>query len=597
MNRTGQISLLCAFCVSVAGQLRAQPADAPLLPLIDLQPGMKGQVWTVFQGSQPEPFGVQVTGVLHNALGPGKSLIVCELTDERVQKMGAVAGMSGSPLYIEGRLAGVLSYQIQRFETVRYAGFTPIADMIEVSALPEAPKNLGGVLPLPALPPAPRESPKQRSASATPDWSPLTPVFSASGLSPDVAALLEPQLAALGVSFTMLGGSDTSAGVADQTGRAPKLAPGDAVAVALAVGDINLAGTGTVSRVDGNRILAFGHPLLRLGATELPMTSAEVVTILPSQFNSIKISNTGGIIGTFSQDRLSAIYGEIGRAPPLVPVEVELPQRSGRQSLKFSVVRHEQVLPVIAVTGLTQAVLGSNESGLGAKGFRVTTEVSFPGHAPIAMDRLYAGPNGFTQGLAEFNRDLTQWLFNPFERIFPDRIRFKVEETECIPAATLESLQVSRTIAQPGETVSVSVGWRGFQREAATELLRIPVDPAWTGKDLEVVLANGRALDELTGRPRVLPIAQIRSFNDYVSALRDVRSTDGLYLAVVERTSLFLDQLQGTAELPGSLERIARGADEARYQRREAFTPLWEQRILPGTLFNATLRRPLQVAE
>jgi hypothetical protein len=367
--------------------------------------------------------------------------------------------------------------------------------------------------------------------------------------------------------------------------------------VALAVGDINLAGTGTVSHVDGNRILAFGHPMLRLGATELPMTSAEVVTILPSQFNSVKISNTGGIIGTFSQDRLSAIYGEIGRVPPLVPVEVVLPQRTGRQSLKFSVVRHEQILPAIAATGLTQAVLGSNEAGLGAKGFRVSTEVTFPGHSPIEMSRLYAGPNGFTQGLAEFNRDLTQWLFNPFERVFPDQIRFRVEETERVPLATLENLQVSRTAAAPGETVHVTVSWRGFQLEAASETLLIPVDPAWAGKNLEIILANGHALDELTGRPRVLPIAQLRSFDDYANALRDIRATDGLYLAVVERTALFLDQMQATAELPGSIERIARGADEARYQRRDALTPLWEQRLLPGTLFNATLRRPLLITD
>ncbi|HEX2860809.1 MAG TPA: SpoIVB peptidase S55 domain-containing protein, partial [Lacunisphaera sp.] len=113
--------LLSSFVFSAA-----QPHNAPLITLDDLQAGMKGEVWTVFKGSNPEPFGVQVTGILRNALGPGKSMILCELTDQRVQSMGAVAGMSGSPLYIDGKLAGVLAYQIQRFETVRYAGFTPI---------------------------------------------------------------------------------------------------------------------------------------------------------------------------------------------------------------------------------------------------------------------------------------------------------------------------------------------------------------------------------------------------------------------------------------------------------------------------------------
>src|ERR1044071_4143500 len=128
--------IVCLLAVSLCALARAlpasQPADAPIIPLDDLKPGQRGEVWTVFQGTEPEPFEVEVTGVLRNALGPGKSLILCRLTDPRVQQMGAVAGMSGSPLYIDGKLAGALSYQIQRFETVRHAGFTPAADLDEV---------------------------------------------------------------------------------------------------------------------------------------------------------------------------------------------------------------------------------------------------------------------------------------------------------------------------------------------------------------------------------------------------------------------------------------------------------------------------------
>src|SRR2546426_562062 len=120
-------------CFLVVGRLFAsQPANAVVIPLDQLKPGQHGEVWTVFKGTEPEPFSVEVTGILRNALGPGKSLILCQLTDPRVQNMGAVAGMSGSPLYIDGKLAGALSYQIQRFETVRHAGFTPAADLAEV---------------------------------------------------------------------------------------------------------------------------------------------------------------------------------------------------------------------------------------------------------------------------------------------------------------------------------------------------------------------------------------------------------------------------------------------------------------------------------
>ena len=584
--------LLCALCVSVVASLSAQPADGPLLPLNELQPGMKGEVWTVFKGSNPEPFGVQVTGILRNALGPGKSMILCELTDSRVQLMGAVAGMSGSPLYVDGKLAGVLSYQIQRFETVRYAGFTPIGDMLEVSSLPA---GKAGISPIPIPIKGDRNA---RSADlAQMQFTPMTPAFSLGGLAPSVASALEPQFTALGLNVTALGGNSSDGADAATAPAAPKaLHPGDVVAVALAVGDISLSGTGTVSHVDGNRILAFGHPMLSLGAADLPMASAEIVTILPSQYNSVKISNTGGIIGSFSQDRLSGIYGELGRQPRMVPVEVDFPGRTNRKALHFSVVRNEQVLPLIAATGLTQAVMGSNESGF-ARGFKVTTTVQFPGTAPVELSQLYPGPQGFKQSLGDFVGNLSLWLFNPYERVFPDSIRFSVEDTPDNPQGSVEQMLVSRAEAAPGERVTLTVGWRAYQSDAAHETVDLDVPLDWAGKNLEVILTTGPALDELTGRSHLVAVAQLRSFEEYISALREFRASDGLYLAVVEKARLLTDQRATTQDMPGSLARIASNADEARFQKREAVMPLWEKRLLPGRLFNILVRRPLAITD
>jgi hypothetical protein len=592
------LTLLCALCFSLAPSALAQPQNAPLITIDELQPGMKGEVWTVFKGHEPEAFGVQVTGILRNALGPGKSMILCELTDARVQSMGAVAGMSGSPLYIDGKLAGVLSYQIQRFETVRHAGFTPIKDLLEVSTLPPGRDSF---MPAPIPIKGSNTNRTARSAGLTGDLIPLSPAFSAGGLSPEISALLGNQFQSLGLSFNSLGGSDGSGDSVSDNSKSgtegqKSLHPGGVVAVALAVGDITIAGTGTVSHVDGNRILAFGHPMMSLGATELPMAAAEVVTILPSQLNSIKVSNTGKIIGAFSQDRLSGIYGEIGRQPAMVPVEINFPARLNRKSLHFSVVRHEQVLPIIAATGLAQAVSGSNESGF-TRGFRVTTAVDFPGSAPVELSQIYPGPQGFNQGLSDFVGNLSLWLFNPYERVFPDRIRFTVEDTPEIPQGIVEQLQVSRTEASPGERVDFGLGWRGYQSPSTSETLSLAIPREWAGKDLEVVVTTGPALDELTGHSRMIPVAQLRSFEEYISALREFRESDGLYVAVVEKTRLMTDQRATTPDMPGSLERIARGADEARFQRRDVLAPLWEQHILPGKLFSITIRKPLSITD
>ena len=572
----GFIALLGALVGAALGQ----PTDAPALPLDELKPGMTGTVWTVFQGTEPEPFAVEVTGVLRNALGPGKSLIVCRLTDPRVQQMGAVAGMSGSPLYIEGRLAGALSYQIQRFETVRYAGFTPAADLAEVGdrAVNGPPADLIAT-----------------TATESP-FKTLQPVFTLGGLSPAVADLFAPRFAALGLNASALGGSTQSA--SDVPSAAPVvLRPGSAVGVALATGDITLAGTGTVSTVNGRQITAFGHPMLSLGDVALPMCAAEIVAILPSQMQSVKIANTGAVIGTINQDRLSAVSGTLGAGPAMTEVEVTVnTQRGAGRKLRFSVVRQQQLTPALVAAGVSQAILGSNDAGL-ANGFRVSSNVSFPADQRLSFHTLYSGPQGFAQGLNDFVQGLSANLQNPYAKTFPDHVAFTVEPLDDNPTVTLDQFQLSRTTAQAGETLQVTLAWRNWQGDARREMVELPVDPAWVGKQLEVILAPGRVLDELTGRPRVIPAAELRSFAAYLAAMRDDRPTDGVCIAVVEKTSLFSDQTVATPETPGSIERIARASDESRFRRRDALLPLWERHLLPGKLLTAIIRRPLNVVE
>ena len=572
----GFIALLGALVGAALGQ----PTDAPALPLDELKPGMTGTVWTVFQGTEPEPFAVEVTGVLRNALGPGKSLIVCRLTDPRVQQMGAVAGMSGSPLYIEGRLAGALSYQIQRFETVRYAGFTPAADLAEVGdrAVNGPPADLVAT-----------------TATESP-FKTLQPVFTLGGLSPAVADLFAPRFAALGLNASALGGSTQSASDVPSAARVV-LRPGSAVGVALATGDITLAGTGTVSTVNGRQITAFGHPMLSLGDVALPMCAAEIVAILPSQMQSVKIANTGAVIGTINQDRLSAVSGTLGAGPAMTEVEVTVnTQRGAGRKLRFSVVRQQQLTPALVAAGVSQAILGSNDAGL-ANGFRVSSNVSFPADQRLSFHTLYSGPQGFAQGLNDFVQGLSANLQNPYAKTFPDHVAFTVEPLDDNPTVTLDQFQLSRTTAQAGETLQVTLAWRNWQGDARREMVELPVDPAWVGKQLEVILAPGRVLDELTGRPRVIPAAELRSFAAYLAAMRDDRPTDGVCIAVVEKTSLFSDQTVATPETPGSIERIARASDESRFRRRDALLPLWERHLLPGKLLTAIIRRPLNVVE
>ncbi len=576
------LAILCVLAVA-RPLLAGPPAGAPTLALDDLKPGQHGEVWTVFRGTEPESFAVEVTGIVRNALGPGKSLILCQLTDPRVQNMGAVAGMSGSPLYIDGKLAGALSYQIQRFETVRYAGFTPAADLAEVQS--KASTALNAV-------------PVTSNASASP-YQQLAPVFTLSGLSPAVAELFAPRFAAIGLSAISLGGSDSGSAIENPKSKIQNspLRPGAAVAVALATGDITLAGTGTVSSIDGKHVTAFGHPMLSLGDVDLPMCAAEIVTILPSSMQSIKVANTGAVIGTISQDRLSAVSGTLGAGPAMTNVEVTVnAPHSAPRVLHFAVARQQQLTPMLVAAGVSQAILGANDAGL-ANGFRLTSDVQFPRTEKLATKSLYSGPQGFQQGLSDFVQSLAANLQNPYAKTFPDHVSFTVEPLPENPSVTIDLFQLSRSTARGGDTVQASLAWRDFQGDAHRDTIDLAIDPAWTGKKLEVILAPGRALDELTGRPRVIAASELRSFDAYLTALRDDRPNDGLCLAIVESAEMFSDQTVATPDAPASISRIARAADEARFQTRAGVLPLWEKHLLDGKLANTVVRRPLRIIE
>ena len=422
----------------------------------------------------------------------------------------------------------------------------------------------------------------------------LRPVFTVSGLSPAVADLMRPQLEALGLSLSALGGSDSGP---SGMPKPESLRAGDAVSVALATGDITFGGTGTVSEVDGKRIVAFGHPMMGLGEVQMPMCAATIVTILPSTYESMKVANIGPVIGTIQEDRLSAVSGTLGSGPQMIGVTVTVEQEGGSsRSLHFQVVRQQQLAAALIASGAAEAIMGSNDAGL-SNGFTVATQTRFSASQERRTDTVYAGPQSFAQGIMEFAGALGQDLLNPYEKTFPAEVTLTVKPMRENPSVTLDLFQLSRSTPQPGDTVQVTLGWRDYQGESHREVLTVPIDPSWAGKTLEIVAAPGRTMDELTGRPRVLSAAQLRSFDAYLDATRTLRPSDGLVVAVLEKSGLLTDESLAPRDMPASIERIAHGADEARFQHREALKSLWEAHVLPGKVTQAVVRRALQIGD
>jgi hypothetical protein len=210
---------------------------------------------------------------------------------------------------------------------------------------------------------------------------------------------------------------------------------------------------------------------------------------------------------------------------------------------------------------------------------------------------VYAGEQGFQNGMFEFLINLSAELQNPFEKAQPKSVEFRIEPLEDNPAVTVEQFQVSRNLVHGGETFQVTLGWRNYQGSEESTSVDVPVDPSWTGKTLEVIVAPGRLLDELTGHSHTFRAGQLRSFDAYLEAMRSSRPEDGLCVAVVEKSALFFDQASSTPEAPASIERIAAEADSERYQKRDALVPLWETRVLQGKVSFTEFHKTVRVVE
>src|SRR2546425_1486440 len=312
--------VLCCFVSSPATQ--AQTSErVETIPVEPIHAGMRGVAYTVFQGTKPESMSVEVLGVLKNANGPKGDVILVRLGGEKAEYTGVAAGMSGSPVYFDGKLAGALAFRIGEFSKEPIAGVTPIAQMLEISALdrrPESPETDA------------KASVDAPTRTSTPGFSSVPSANYANYLKPIEAPLVfngfsevalrqfAPQFAAAGIVPVM------GVGSVSDTKQPERLEPGSAVSAILVRGDMDIAATCTVTYMDAAHLLACGHPLIQFGSGNLPMTQAPVVGTLASPLNAFTIVNATEPVRAFVQDRHTGIMGEFGKKPDMIPVALNI---------------------------------------------------------------------------------------------------------------------------------------------------------------------------------------------------------------------------------------------------------------------------------
>jgi hypothetical protein len=498
-----------AAAALVLGVLAASPgAQTTYLPLDQVRPGMVGIGRTVFSGTTLEDFKVHILGVMRNVIAPKRNLILARLEGGPLAKTGVIAGMSGSPVYVDGKLIGAVSYSLGQFSTEPIAGITPIAEMIDATLMPGAARATHPVAM--AARPSPRELMEiwsrdlGRSKSFVEDPSqslllsgasgdlgrlgallrPITVPMMASGFDASVLDPFTPALSAAG--FVPMSSQSQATGAA---ATPTPLRPGDAVGVGLLTGDFELGATGTVTHVDGDRVYAFGHPLYNLGPTQFPMTRAEVQVVLPSLMASSKLASFGPVIGVVQQDRATAIAGRMGPGPSMIPVTITLnSDRGPSRSFSFGVVRDFTFTPLLAYLAVAN-VLTSYERGVGPASFAIRGNASIRAEEDLSFEDIFSGDQSAGGAAAYVAGPLTALLKNTGEDVQVERIALTIDASERARTARIERVWLDTTRPRAGQDAIVNVALRSSLGQEIVRQVPIQIPANLTGT-LQLTVAD-----------------------------------------------------------------------------------------------------------
>jgi hypothetical protein len=543
-----------ASALALAALLGITPrASTPLMPVDEVRAGMVGVGRTVFEGADLQEFTVRIIGVLRNVQGPRRDLILARLEGGPLATTGVAQGMSGSPVYIDGRLVGAVSYSIGAFSREPIAGITPIAEMKEAAAIAGARPPRQARLELPVT----RES---LTAALSASFSRLAPFASrpadvqAFGVPAAAGAQLGAMLRPISTPLLM-GGFDpavaetfaaafrdsgftpvvTGGLAADVQAPTGPLREGDAVGVSLIGGDLEMGATGTVTHIDGDRVYAFGHPLYNLGPTAFPMTRAHVHTMLPSLMTSFKISSMGETIGTLHQDRATAISGTLGKGPDMVPMAITLrSERAGAdpvtRTVNLQLVRDQLFTPLLAYVAMFNT-LGAYERQYGAATMAVQSRATLAGHGALRVEDVYATENPTLGAATAVAGPLTMMLGNNISDVKIERLDVTVTATETPKIRSIERVWLDDIRPRAGRTVNLKVLTRSYRGDEHIDTVPLEI-PANAPRELTVLVSDGRQLNALEQR-ELRGALQPQTIAQLVKVLNDTRRSNRIYVRLV----------------------------------------------------------------
>ena len=559
------------LCAADLAPVRPQIGKVGIFKASDLRPGMQGTAWTVFAGTTPEAVPVEILGLWKNAWGPRQDIILAKLGG-KAARTNVAGGMSGSPVYIDGKLVGAVALRLSVFSPDAICGITPAELMLEIGDFDQS-RPADARTPDKAAPRSQAAVPGDLLAQAVaagaspnlPRQAPLmvpieTPLMF-SGFHENVLRDFGPLFEQLGIAAVQGGGASSATYTAKPAaGWQTALRPGDPVAGVLVSGDMSISGLGTVTYNDGQRVLAFGHPFFNLGPVDMPMSEGEVVMTLASQFQPNKFANATEIVGALHQDRHSGIMGVLGQESAMIPVTVQVRSFGendavrSRKDFRFNVFVQQKWTPYLMMVTLFNSLSELNEFKDEAT-YRLTADVEMNGGPNLSLSTMQAsGEMPMPAPMV-----LAGWWGDKFNRLYLNavnspsikRVDVNVDLLPERRVASIENAWLATPEARPGDDVSVKVFLRPYRGESIEREFTLKIPAGLAAGEHKIMLSDADTINRMQNAAGTLN--HYIGLQQTVSLINQERSNNKLYVSLLEASPTAYYDDKTLPSLPASV--------------------------------------------
>ena len=589
-----------AFSQNAFGQAQAsnQPksAAAQYFPLGEIKPGMKGTARTVFSGTEPEEYQVEIIGVVPGAVGPKQDMIVARISGGSANRTAVFAGMSGSPVYIDGKLVGAIAYSFP-FSKEPICGITPIDQMLSIfeqkqnKIRAKEPRAIsfaelastdwkmsfpsGAIVSNSFLTNVSSNSVLNSLAGQS--FQPIATPIAFNGFSQETLNRFAPQLLSVGLfPVSAVGGSARISPLKKADDKT--LQGGSSVSMALVRGDSSMAASGTVTMRDGDKIYAFGHPFLSLGISDLPMSESSVVTVIPNVNNSFVIAVPSQMVGTMTQDRATGVFGKLGQSPKMIPVKINLETSRGQtETLNFEIAKDDFLTPILLNMTIYNSVV-ANERGLGDSMIELKGEIKIKNQSSVKLERRFAGASAVQIAAASVSMPVNTLLDSRFDNVEISEVNLNLTSVDGSKVAILERIALDRTEVKAGETVEVQAFVRTDTGRIFSQKIPVQIPLDTPAGMLTVTVGDGNAMNQTASARQFVP----KDLSELIKMINEIKKADRLYVQTNRVTNGAIIGASEMPNLPPSMLATLNNDRTAGGFKPTILTVLSEQELAPA---------------